>query len=284
MEQKKKTYTTPPLPFRGNKRNFIREFKEVLSGIKDIDVVVDLFGGSGLLSRAAKDVLPHARVIYNDFDNYTQRLENIERTNEILDLIRPFVEGIKKEQRLPEETKNKIINVLSEQDGRGFVDYITLSSSLLFSGEWATSKNDLSRRKLYNSIRIYPYDSAEGYLDGLEITSKDYIELLEDFKNQEKVLFLLAPPYLQTGMESYSNPEFWTVSKSLDLAKMIIDLNNMGSKFIFFASNNSEQEEVISWLCTNFYEHDIMKDSEIHRRKNHTSKIRSYEDFMYVML
>ena len=67
MEQKKKTYSTPPLPFRGNKRNFIREFKEVLSGIKDIDVVVDLFGGSGLLSRAAKDVLPHARVIYNDF-------------------------------------------------------------------------------------------------------------------------------------------------------------------------------------------------------------------------
>lgn len=119
MEQKKKIYSTPPLPFRGNKRNFIREFKEVLSGIKDIEVVVDLFGGSGLLSRAAKDVLPHARVIYNDYDNYTQRLENIERTNEIFDLIRPFIEGLKKEQGIPEEKKNKILDLLSENEKKG---------------------------------------------------------------------------------------------------------------------------------------------------------------------
>ena len=80
-EQKKKKYSTPPLPFRGNKRYFVKTFREVLSDLRDIDVVVDLFGGSGLLSRAAKDVLPHARVIYNDFDGYSKRLENIERTN-----------------------------------------------------------------------------------------------------------------------------------------------------------------------------------------------------------
>ena len=272
-----KTYSTPPLPFRGNKRNFIREFKEVLIGIKDIDVVVDLFGGSGLLSRAAKDVFPHARVIYNDFDNYSQRLENIERTNEILDLIRPFVEGLKKDQRIPEETKNKIIDVLSEHDGRGFVDYITLSSGLLYSGKFATSLDTLSKHIFYNSVRQTPF-SAEGYLDGLEVTCKDFRELFEEFKDREKVLFLLDPPYLQTDMESYHNAEFWTLGESLDVVKLMI-----GAKFIFFTSDKSDIPELLDWLCENISGFDFVKNAEIHKRTNFIDKISHYEDYMYVI-
>ena len=278
MEQKKKTYSTPPLPFRGNKRNFIREFKEVLSDIKDIEVVVDLFGGSGLLSRAAKDVLPHARVIYNDFDGYTQRIENIERTNEILDLIRPFVEGVETLKRVPDEKRNKILDVLSEQEKKGFVDYITLASGLLFSGQFATSLETLSKHPFYNSVRQSPF-SAEGYLDGLEITCKDFRELFEDFKDREKVLFLLDPPYLQTDMDSYHNADFWTLGETLDVVRMM-----MGSKFIFFTSGKSDIPELLDWLSENTTGFEFVKKAEIHKRTNFTDKIHHYEDFMYVMV
>lgn len=278
MEQKKKTYSTPPLPFRGNKRYFVKEFRKVLQNLKDIEVVVDLFGGSGLLSRAAKDVLTHARVIYNDFDNYTQRIDNIERTNEILDLIRPFVEGVETLKRVPDEKRKKILDVLSEQEKNGFVDYITLASGLLYSGQFATSLETLSKHPFYNSLRSAPC-SAEGYLDGLEITCKDFRELFEEFKDREKVLFLLDPPYLQTDLDSYHNSDFWTLGETLDVVRMM-----MGSNFIFFTSDKSDIPELLDWLSENTYGFDFVKKAEIHKRTNYSDKIHHYEDFMYVML
>ena len=53
-----KVYKTAPLPFVGQKRNFIKHFKNELQQ-KEATLFVDLFGGSGLLSRAAKDVHPN---------------------------------------------------------------------------------------------------------------------------------------------------------------------------------------------------------------------------------
>ena len=277
MEQKKKTYSTPPLPFRGNKRYFVKEFRKVLQNLTDIEVVVDLFGGSGLLSRAAKDVMPHARVIYNDFDGYSKRLENIERTNEIFDLIRPFIDGVDTLKRVPEGKRNKILDLLPLQEEKGFVDYITISSGLLWPGQFATSLDTLSKHPFYNNARQTPY-SAEGYLDGLEITCKDYRELFEEFKDREKVLFLLDPPYLQTDMDSYHNSDFWTLGETLDVVRMM-----MGSKFIFFTSDKSDIPELLDWLSENTYGFDFVKKAEIHKRTNFPDKIHHYDDFMYVL-
>lgn len=278
MEQKKKTYSTPPLPFRGNKRYFVKEFRKVLQNLKDIEVVVDLFGGSGLLSRAAKDVLPHARVIYNDFDGYTQRLENIERTNEILDLIRPFIEVTGTLKRVSEDKRKKILDLLQVQEAKGFVDYITLSSGLLYSGQFATTLEQLSKHPFYNNnLRRSPI-SAEGYLDGLEVTCKDFRELFEEFKDCEKVLFLLDPPYLQTDLDSYHNSDFWTLGETLDVVRMM-----MGSRFIFFTSDKSDIPELLDWLSENTTGFDFVKSAEIHKRTNFTDKIHHYEDYMYVI-
>lgn len=277
MEQKKKTYSTPPLPFRGNKRYFVKEFRKVLQNLKDIEVVVDLFGGSGLLSRAAKDVLPHARVIYNDFDGYTRRLENIERTNDIFGYIIPLIDGVDTLKRVPEDRRKKIIDFLSEQEKKGFVDYITIASGLLWSGQFATTLEQLTKHPFYNCIRRSPY-SAEGYLDGLEITCKDFRELFEEYKNREKVLFLLDPPYLQTDLDSYHNADFWTLGESLDVVRTM-----MGSKFIFFTSGKSDIPELLDWLCENTSGFDFVKKAEIHKRTNFLDKIHHYEDYMYVI-
>ena len=72
-----KNYSTSPLPFVGQKRNFVKAFKSELAKKEPPKIFVDLFGGSGLLSRAAKDAHPTATVIYNDFDNYRLRLNSI---------------------------------------------------------------------------------------------------------------------------------------------------------------------------------------------------------------
>ena len=84
METKKKIFTTAPLPFMGQKRKFLKQFKPALKGYSATATYVDLFGGSGLLSHTVKAIYPESRVIYNDFDNYCQRLENIDKTNQLI--------------------------------------------------------------------------------------------------------------------------------------------------------------------------------------------------------
>ena len=79
-----KNFNQAPLPFQGQKRRFQTSFKEALNEFKDANVFVDLFGGSGLLSNWAKQQYPDAKVVYNDFDNFSRRVANIERTNALL--------------------------------------------------------------------------------------------------------------------------------------------------------------------------------------------------------
>ena len=91
--QKQTVYTSAPLPFQGQKRRFIGEFRKALSRFPDAATFVDLVGGSGLLSHVAKRERPDARLIYNDFDDFHLRLENIPRTNALLARIRNLVGG-----------------------------------------------------------------------------------------------------------------------------------------------------------------------------------------------
>lgn len=82
---KEKIYYKPPLPFWGQKRYFVNNYRtavdEIIPGNGEGWTVVDVFGGSGLLSYWAKRMKPGAMVVYNDFDNYMERLKNIGDTN-----------------------------------------------------------------------------------------------------------------------------------------------------------------------------------------------------------
>lgn len=85
---KRKQWKSVPLPFQGQKKGFVRYFSEAVKEYPSNVTYVDLFGGSGLLSHTVKCVHPNAKVIYNDYDNFRQRLEAIPQTNKILDELR----------------------------------------------------------------------------------------------------------------------------------------------------------------------------------------------------
>lgn len=86
-----KIYKQAPLPSQGQKRNWNVELKTALKQFDDCNLFVDLFGGSGLLSRMVKDERPDAVVFYNDFDDYHMRIANIPRTNALLADLRVIV-------------------------------------------------------------------------------------------------------------------------------------------------------------------------------------------------
>ena len=77
--------TKPPLSFIGNKSKYKKIFIEVLKrNFNDQYIYVDLFGGSGYLSYVVKYIFPNAKVIYNDYDNYLDRVKHISDTNNII--------------------------------------------------------------------------------------------------------------------------------------------------------------------------------------------------------
>lgn len=98
--EKKKIFKAAPLPFMGQKRKFLKQFEPALKKYSSTATYVDLFGGSGLLSHTVKSLYPNATVIYNDFDNYRLRLENVDRTNKLLSDLRVVLANYPKDKRI----------------------------------------------------------------------------------------------------------------------------------------------------------------------------------------
>ena len=241
----RKQYLSAPLPFVGQKRMFAREFIQVLKRYPDDAVFVDLFGGSGLLSHITKYQKPGASVVYNDFDNYRQRLENIPRTNVLLDKIRAVVASVPRRKFLPKKTKETILRLIEQEEHRyGYVDYITLSSSLLFSMKYATNLEELRKETFYNTVRKCDYNPCLDYLDGLEIVSCDYKELFNKYKDMPDVVFLIDPPYLSTEVGTYTMN--WGLSDYLDVLQTLV-----GTNYIYFTSNKSSIIELCDWIGKN---------------------------------
>ncbi len=263
-----------PLPFIGQKRRFAREFKEIIENLKGVDTIVDLFGGSGLLSHIAKRTRPEIRVVYNDFDHYEKRINNIGRTNRLLAEIRPLLASVADNKRLPEELRAKVLGIVREHSKSGCVDYITLSASLLFSSKFATTYEQLAKQAMYNVIKQSDYNAA-GYLDGLEITHEDYKDVFARFKDCKNVLFLLDPPYLSTEVGMYDC--YWNLSDYLDVLKLL-----QGTKYIYFTSDKSQIVELCRWLRENPLMSDPFKDAEIRRRTNCLNYQSKFEDIMLV--
>ena len=225
----------------GQKRRFIPEFGKLISGFPDNMTVVDLFGGSGLLSHAAKRLKPQARVIYNDYDGFTRRLAVIPRTNALIGKFRELTDPIPKNKALPESIKKEVLGIIrEEEETAGYVDYLTLSSSLLFSSQYANNYDELARETFYSKARKVDYD-ASGYLDGIEVVHEDYRTLYEMYKDVPGVLFIVDPPYLSTEVTAYRMS--WKLSDYLDVLSVLSD-----HSFVYFTSDKSGIVELCEWM------------------------------------
>ena len=252
---------------------FVREFARVLEEtFPDASVFVDLFGGSGLLSRTTKDTLPAARVVYNDFDNYADRLDRIPQTNAILADIRRIVADEPRGQKLSNVVKQRVCAYLrAKEQQREFVDTLTLSSSLLFSGKFACDVESLCSNGMYNTVIRSDYASADGYLDGLEVVRMDYRELYQAYKDTPGVVFVADPPYLSTDKQSYNG--YWGIAECLDV------LRSLGDRFVYFTSTKSEIMELTAWMDRTVG-WSPFRDAQVMTRRNAVNGACGYTDVM----
>lgn len=237
-----KLYLSAPLPFVGQKRMFARQFIEVIRQYPADTVFVDLFGGSGLLSHITKHFHPESRVIYNDFDNYRLRINNIPRTNSLLESIRPIASQFDRHKPITGVAREQIFSLLEQEEKEtGFLDFITLSSSLMFSMKYKMSIEGMRGETLYNNVRKYGYEPCGDYLAGLEIVSCDYRELFEQYKDTPGVVFLVDPPYLSTDVGTYRM--YWRLADYLDVLSVL-----PGHNFVYFTSEKSCIVELCEWM------------------------------------
>lgn len=236
-----KIYTQAPLPFMGQKRRWNKDFKvALLKEFGDCHTFIDLFGGSGLLSHFTHTIRPDATVIYNDYDNYSQRLAAIPTTNALLAELRNILKGYPEQKRISEPVRTKVLDKIAEYDRRSFVDYITLSGNVCFSGNYVTSLGELLKSTLYNTLRQSDY-TAEGYLDNLTIVHEDYRKLFRKYQNQDGVCFLVDPPYLFTQATTYNG--YWKLRDYLDVLRILHNTN-----YFYFTSEKSSILELCEWL------------------------------------
>lgn len=270
----RKMYLSAPLPFVGQKRMFAKEFIKVLEQFPDTTVFVDIFGGSGLLAHITKCVRPDAVVVYNDFDNYRKRLKNIPATNTLLADLRHIVEGWPRLKPITGETRNKVFaRIEKEEKQHGYVDYITLSTSLLFSMKYKVSLEDMKKETIYSKIRTSDYPDPEDYLEGLTITSEDYKEVFNRYKGITNVLFLVDPPYLSTDVSTYKMN--WKLADYLDVLRMLKD-----SSFVYFTSNKSSILELCDWIDKNPSIGNPFKECRKIEFNAHMNYNTSYTDIM----
>ncbi|MDX3962138.1 hypothetical protein QWT90_07980 [Pasteurella multocida] len=238
-------YTQAPLPFTGQKRMFLRHLTDVLNknieGDGDGWTIIDVFGGSGLLSETAKRTKPLAEVIYNDYDGYSERLKHIEDINRLRREIYQIVDGIiPKNKRINNTLKQKIINKINNFNG--FIDLASLSSWLLFSGNQVSTLDELYQHDFWHCVRKSDYPEANGYLSGVEIICESFHQLLPRFQDKDKVLLILDPPYLCTRQESYKQERYF------DLIDFLRLIHLTKPPYIFFSSTKSEFIRFIEYL------------------------------------
>lgn len=241
----KKHYLSAPIPFQGQKRNFVKEYIKVLEQYKDGTTFVDLFGGSGLLSHITKWQKPNSKVVYNDFDGYRLRLDHIPQTNELLAELRKIVHGIPRHKPITGEAREWVFECLKEHQERyGYLDFITTSSSIMFSMKYRLSIDEMRKEALYNNVRSADYPLCSDYLDGLTIVSADYKQVFNQYKDTPNVVFLVDPPYLSTEVGTYKM--YWRLADYLDVLTVLA-----GHSFVYFTSNKSSILELCDWIGRN---------------------------------
>ncbi len=128
--------------------------------------------------------------------------------------LRNILKGYPDLKRIEEPVRSEVIAKIEEYDQRGYLNYITLSASIVFSGRYVTNLAELKHDTLYNTLRQSDY-AADGYLDGLTIVHQDYRSLFRQYCNQDGVCFLIDPPYLSTQATTYTG--YWKLRDYLDV-------------------------------------------------------------------
>lgn len=251
-------FKKPPLPLVGNKSSLSKAIVEQLKKFKNkgIKIIIDLFGGTGIVSRLAASLFPECLVIYNNYGDkfYTQRLKQIPRTNEVLQQIHSIGDKYKLKLHKPiinEDAKREILDTINDDD-----DILTIGRWLLFSSNAPpTTKDELCKMQLYYNPRMTTIDETDTndwILDNMKVVHEDWWDLYNRFhaEQSDDVLWIADPPYFNTTNRQYGG-------YSLDLLDYIKMMALFKSSHVMIFSNNNNMQQLCQAMKDNFNIDDL---------------------------
>lgn len=247
-----------PIVFTGNKRYALKYIYKLLEELQkqgfyldENTVIVDVFGGSGLLANFFKELYSNNTVIYNDYDNYQSRLAKLEETDkkiaELLEEVAKYQKIVKNTKLLP-ETKEYLYKEIENLDKEKYDIYKIIS---VFSIYGIVKKRKKTGKYVVQSINVRNnWGSAtkrynlETYLKGVVTEKLDFRDLLDKYKEEKypKILYIVDPPYIETTCIHYND------SFTKELHEIFIKRLKGMTNFIYFnmgsTSAGKEAEEI----------------------------------------
>lgn len=182
----------------------------------------------------------------------------IPQTNGMLEALRQALVGVPRKERITGSVREALVEEVRQWDEHGAVDWLTLSSNLLFTMNYVQSFEAFSKETLYNRLRLTPYD-ATGYLEGVEVVSMDYKRLFYLYRHFKNAVFILDPPYLSTDCSTYQSDAYWRLSDYLDVLKCL-----EGTRYVYFTSSRSSLVELAAWMGHNPMKGDPFQGATSH--------------------
>ena len=232
----------PPMPFRGNKSKWIKYlfsfFKDNKLNLNKQTIIIDLFGGSGLLSILFKQLYPDNTVIFNDYDNYLGVLKEVDKIDDLRAKLYSYLSDTDHQEPFSGTKVNHVFDLI-KHSGLNVENpkILGIISSWLMqiSGRQLTFKY----KTLYNHVPVNPYkpkviEYLQHFKD-IKVIHQDYKAVINYFKTLKNVFYILDPPYLQSTKDFYKDTNQWSANNLLE----IIDLA-LKHKSILFESTRSK--------------------------------------------
>ncbi len=145
----------------------------------------------------------------------------------MLDRLRDILVSVPRLKIVPKPIRERILDMMAEEEAEtGFVDYITLSTSLLFSMKYATTLEEMRKHTMYNRIRRSGYD-ANGYLDGIVVESCITANCSRSIVTG-MMWCSLSILRISARMSALYNM-YWKLSDYLDVLKVLV-----GHRYVYF--------------------------------------------------
>ena len=256
-----------PIFYMGNKKKLINKGLIKLFP-NDIDTMIDLFSGSGIVALNTKA----NKYIVNDIDSNLIDLYNLFKTkdkNEIINHIENRINeyGLARERTKRNEFKDKekieqykkaYMNLRKYyNENKNVLDFYTLmfysfSQQFRFNSKGEFNMpcgNDCFSEKnkeyIENGCNFFNNDNVF-------VTNYDFRELKIDKLNKNDFVYL-DPPYLNTTA-TYNENDGWTIKEEKDLYELCEELNNKEIRFGLsnvFENKSVKNEGLIKWCEDN---------------------------------
>lgn len=235
-----------PIFYMGNKYDLMKNLLMYFPKQEDVNLFIDLFGGSGVVSANA----PYKNVVYNELNHNIVELfklfvkyssdeinKAIQKNIEIFDLPKNMIqksEGIKAKEKNYYNFR-KYYN----QSNKDYLDLLTLSYFSFSNLIRFNSKSEFNMPyglrcyiKGEHDIQIKLFNDILKQKD-IKITNEDAIEYLKKIKSNVGQFIYLDPPYLNTMAIYNENRAFggWNMKHDLMMMSELDRLNDLGIKW-----------------------------------------------------